>query len=109
MSLRNWRKAAVASRSVLRSNFPEVNAECPRRTGARTDSTISHSSVERTLAIINRKAFEPASIAAKWMGLDSLSATGRPTQRMAGNEFVECRDRSEEHTSELQSLRHLVC
>src|SRR5258708_1655240 len=74
MIRRNWRKAAVASRNVLRSNFPVVNAEWPRRTGARTDSTISQSSEEWTRATISRKAFEPASIAARCSGLGSVNA-----------------------------------
>ena len=43
-----------------------------------------------------------------------LSTLARAQQRMnagqiPGNEMVEGIVRSEEHTSELQSLRHLVC
>src|SRR5262245_64152087 len=38
-----------------------------------------------------------------------IRLTDEPTDVLGANRFRRVSDRSEEHTSELQSLRHLVC
>src|ERR1039458_7436123 len=99
-------QAAVGGASQLtplrRANMPA--AVCPH-----SGITARRSKMERIIAVhpCMRRA-EPVGQTIAFCGLSSL-AQSRPFDRRQKAIVCPTSDRSEEHTSELQSLRHLVC
>src|SRR5205814_8034578 len=84
-------------------SFPtRRSSDLQLRSGAAGDQDRSHARVARAVNAINNPSdiAESPPQAVRSVGEDAFDVS-------AHNQFVE--ERSEEHTSELQSLRHLVC
>src|SRR5205814_7602701 len=69
----------------------------------------------RRVAVPLPLLLQPRQVIAQWLLVEArlrasrLVAVRRPEARRVGCEDLVDHERSEEHTSELQSLRHLVC